>query len=137
MPLRTEMVGGNDPIKDASNFKIIFSTFQARKACMMEKSEAIVVFKGGFGTLDELFEAVTLMQQGIMKKVPIFIYPQTYYKQLLDLSTMLKEHTIDKEDAELFIFCKTKKELINNLKKFVAEYNDTKELSVKKWHKTY
>jgi uncharacterized protein (TIGR00730 family) len=131
MPLRTEMEEGKDPIKGASNFKIIFNTFQARKACMMEKAVAIVVFKGGFGTLDELFEAVTLMQQGFMKKVPVFVYPKSYYTKLFDFTTMLEEHTIEQEDIDRFIFCKTKNELIKQLKDFVDNYEGSDGLSVK------
>jgi uncharacterized protein (TIGR00730 family) len=93
----------------------LFKTFQARKAIMMEFAKAIIIFKGGFGTMDELFEAITLIKTGRMSKVPIFIYPQNFYKNVLNFQEFLKAGTIRQDENDLLTFINSKEELVEKL----------------------
>jgi len=81
-----------------------FEYFFSRKVMLVKYSLAYVIFPGGFGTLDELFEALTLVQTRKITGVKIFIYGSDFYKPLIDFikTSLLENQTIDKEDLELF-----------------------------------
>lgn len=81
-----------------------FHYFFARKMCMTFESQAFVYFPGGFGTLDELFEVLTLMQTEKMVKVPIFLVGKKFWKPLDKFikKVMLKNKTISPEDLDLY-----------------------------------
>lgn len=90
----------------------VFNYFFSRKYMLIKHSKACVVFPGGYGTLDELFEVLTLVQTGIMQKnFKIFLYDIEYWTPLLTFikSSLLKNQMIDKKDLDLF-------ELSNNIK---------------------
>ena len=72
---------------------------------LIKYSLAYVIFPGGFGTLDELFEALTLTQTGKITKISIFLYGKSYWEKLYDFiqTTMVEHHTINKCDVELII----------------------------------
>lgn len=93
----------------------LFKTFQARKAIMIEFAKAVVIFKGGFGTMDELFEVITLIKTGRIPKIPIFIYPQEFYKDVLNFKTFLDDGTIRQDEYDLLIFVKSREELMEKL----------------------
>ena len=99
----------------------IFTHFSSRKKTMLTYAKAVIIFKGGFGTMDELYEALTLMQTGHMKKVPIFIYPADFYKDVLNFEIFLREKTIGQESANLITLVRTKEELLNYLYKIIDE----------------
>ncbi|GII56945.1 cytokinin riboside 5'-monophosphate phosphoribohydrolase [Planotetraspora thailandica] len=82
---------------------IEFRYFFVRKTMFVKYSEAFVVLPGGFGTLDELFEAVTLVQTGKITKFPIVLMGTTYWQPLLDWikGTLLVEGMISPADPEL------------------------------------
>jgi uncharacterized protein (TIGR00730 family) len=61
-----------------------FDHFYARKVCFVKPSEGFVIFPGGFGTLDELFEALTLIQTGKVRDFPVVLVGTTYWRGLLD-----------------------------------------------------
>lgn len=63
---------------------VTFDHFPARKTCLIRACDAVVVFTGGFGTLDELFEVLTLIQTGKMKAVPIILVGSYYWSGLLE-----------------------------------------------------
>jgi uncharacterized protein (TIGR00730 family) len=67
-----------------ANLSIDFRYFFVRKTMFVKYSEAFVVFPGGFGTLDELFEALTLIQTGKVKRFPVVLYGSEYWGGLLD-----------------------------------------------------
>lgn len=82
-----------------------FDYFFVRKVMLIKYSLAYVIFPGGFGTLDEFFEALTLTQTGKITKISIFLYGKSYWEKLYDFiqTTMVEHHTINKCDVELII----------------------------------
>jgi uncharacterized protein (TIGR00730 family) len=85
----------------AVNFRYFF----VRKTMFVKYSESFVIFPGGFGTLDELFEALTLVQTHKIRRFPIILYDSGYWKGLLDwiVETQLEQKTISPEDLNLLI----------------------------------
>lgn len=94
----------NPHISPELNFE--FHYFFIRKFWFAYLAKALVIFPGGFGTCDELFELLTLVQTGkIKKKVSIVIYGREYWNQVMNFDAMVRHDTITKEDAKLFTFC--------------------------------
>jgi len=82
-----------------------FHYFFIRKFWFVYLAKAVVIFPGGFGTLDELFELLTLVQtRKIRKHMPIVVYGRRYWKELVDFDAMLRTGTVDREDLALFKF---------------------------------
>ena len=81
-----------------------FHYFALRKMHFMMRAKALVVFPGGFGTLDELFEVITLVQCKKAKPVPIVLFGSEYWKRLLNLDVLVEEGTISPEDLKLFTY---------------------------------
>jgi uncharacterized protein (TIGR00730 family) len=91
---------GNRFISPELSFK--FHYFALRKMHFMMRAKALVAFPGGFGTLDELFEVITLVQCKKAKPVPIVLFGSSYWKRLLNLEVLVEEGTISPEDLNLF-----------------------------------
>ncbi len=99
-----------------------FHYFFMRKFWFAYLSKALVVFPGGFGTMDELLEVLTLLQtEKIKKKVAVVVYGSEYWNRVLDFRELLNHGTITKRDLELFRFCDTPKEAFQYLKTFLME----------------
>ena len=81
--------------------------FAIRKLHFLLRSKALVVFPGGFGTLDELFETLNLVQSRKILPLPIILVGETYWKQIFDPDFLVNEGVIDPEDRELFGFAET------------------------------
>ncbi|WP_281789855.1 TIGR00730 family Rossman fold protein [Limnohabitans sp. INBF002] len=90
----------NPYITPGLSFK--FHYFALRKMHFMMRAKALVAFPGGFGTMDELFETLTLVQCKKAKPVPIVLFGSSYWKRLLNISVMIEEGVISAADAELF-----------------------------------
>jgi uncharacterized protein (TIGR00730 family) len=82
-----------------------FDYFFARKVMLIKYSVAIIVFPGGYGTLDELFEVLTLIQTKKMKRVPVILVGKDYWSQMLDFieNKMIEEGVIDKTDIKIYV----------------------------------
>jgi uncharacterized protein (TIGR00730 family) len=80
-----------------------FDHFYARKVCFVRPSEGFVILPGGFGTLDELYEALTLIQTGKIRHFPVVLYDGGYWEEMLDWfrSDLLAEGMIARDDVEL------------------------------------
>lgn len=85
----------------------LFHYFAMRKMHLAMRAAALVVFPGGFGTLDELFEIITLVQTGKMAPVPIVLFDSAYWKGLLNLDTMAAAGFIRPDDLKLFAYADT------------------------------
>ena len=81
-----------------------FHYFALRKMHFMMRAKALVAFPGGFGTLDELFEVLTLVQTRKARPVPILLYGSEYWKRLFNLQALVDDGTISAEDLNLFTY---------------------------------
>ena len=91
--------------------------FFVRKVLLLKYSYAFVVMPGGFGTLDEFFEAITLVQTKKIKQFPIIIFDKEYHKELLAHNErMMKEGTISANDPSLYLVTDSIQEAINYIK---------------------
>jgi len=98
------------------NELITFKYFFVRKVMFVSHSEAFVVFPGGFGTLDELFEVLTLMQTEKVARTPIIVYNRAFYNKLYDwLQDFVEAGTLSKEDLDLIQFAESAQEIIDRL----------------------
>lgn len=97
------------PFEQLSNayldLSINFRYFFVRKTMFVKYSEGFVIFPGGFGTLDELFEALTLIQTRKISRFPIILFNTSYWKGLLDwiVATQIEQKTVSPEDLNLLI----------------------------------
>ncbi len=81
-----------------------FHYFAMRKMHLAVRAKALVVFPGGFGTLDELFEILTLQQTGKAPAIPTVLVDRDYWQSVVDFGALLERGMIDAQDAELFHF---------------------------------
>jgi len=112
----------NPYISPELNFE--FHYFFMRKYWFAYLAKALVVFPGGFGTLDELFEILTLAQtQKLQKKIIVIVYGKEYWKNVLHLDTLVDAGAISPEDEKLFTFCDTPEEAFETLKEGLTRYH--------------
>ena len=90
----------NPYVTEGLSFK--FHYFAIRKMHFMMRAKALVAFPGGFGTLDELFEILTLVQTHKSHKVPILLFGSDYWKRVVNIDAMIEEGAISEEDASCF-----------------------------------
>jgi uncharacterized protein (TIGR00730 family) len=104
----------NSYITDELNFE--FHYFFMRKFWFAYLGKALVVFPGGFGTIDELFECLTLIQTGKMrKKLPVVVYGQNYWKEIIDFDRLEYYGMISRSDLDLVHFSETPQEAFEYL----------------------
>ncbi|OJI93094.1 hypothetical protein LY10_02635 [Planktotalea frisia] len=89
-----------------------FHYFAIRKMHFLMRAKAICVFPGGFGTLDETFEALTLIQTGRMQRVPVLLFGRKFWESIINWDALSEAGTISAEDLELFRFVETAEEAI-------------------------
>ena len=78
-----------------------FHYFAIRKMHFLMRARALVVFPGGFGTLDELFEVLTLVQTGRMARLPILLFGEAFWRGVVDWEALVEAGTIAARDLEL------------------------------------
>jgi len=100
-----------------------FRYFFVRKVMFVKYAKAFVILPGGYGTLDEFFEAINLIQTGRIAKFPVILFNSQYWKPLLEWlkSTVYSHGNIDQEDLDLFILVDEPKEVAQAIKKFYAK----------------
>lgn len=106
-------------------YNINFDYFFVRKVMFVKYSQGFVVMPGGFGTLDELTEALTLIQTNKIGKFPIVLVGSEFWSGLLDWfkSTLLKEGLIAEKDLELFRVVDTAEDAVAHIKAFYDKYS--------------
>ncbi len=88
-----------------------FHYFALRKLHFLLRTRALVAFPGGYGTLDELFETLTLVQTRTIKPVPIVLVGEDYWRRAVNVDFLVEEGVIDAEDRELFWYAETAEEI--------------------------
>ena len=96
--------------------------FFVRKVLLTKYSYAFIVLPGGFGTLDELFESLTLIQTEKVERFPVILMGKDFYQKLYEqIQFMAEKGTINKEDLDLFILTDSVEDCVDHLKKFSIE----------------
>ncbi len=95
-----------------------FHYFAIRKMHFLKRARALVACPGGFGTMDELFETLTLIQTRKIKPVPILLLGSAYWRRIINFEAMVEEGMIDEKDLGLFRFVDTAVEAWQVIKKY-------------------
>jgi hypothetical protein len=93
-----------------------FHYFAIRKMHFLMRAEAVCVFPGGFGTLDEMFESLTLIQTGRMAKVPFLLFGRAYWEEVINWPLLAESGTISPEDLNLFRYVETAEEALEAIR---------------------
>jgi len=93
-----------------------FHYFAIRKMHFLMRAEAVCVFPGGFGTLDEMFEALTLIQTGRMAKVPFLLFGRDYWEGIINWQRLAESGTISPDDLDLFRTVETAEEALDAIR---------------------
>lgn len=121
----------NPYISPGLNFE--FHYFFMRKLWFMSLARAMVMFPGGFGTIDEMMEILTLIQtRKATKHLPVILYGGDYWKKVLNFKEMLRYRTISKDDLKLFTYANSPKEAFEYLKNDLTKYHLERENSFMK-----
>ncbi len=95
----------NEYVTPALSFQ--FHYFALRKMHFLIRARAVAAFPGGYGTFDELFETLTLIQTGKIKPMPILLFGKEFWTRIIDFEALAEEGTISREDLDLFHFVET------------------------------
>lgn len=106
----------NPYVTPSLSFK--FHYFATRKMHFMMRAKALVAFPGGFGTLDELFEVITLVQTRKAKPVPIVLFGTDYWKRLINMDVLVEEGAISPEDLDLLHYTDDPQEAWDTIRNF-------------------
>ena len=84
-----------------------FHYFALRKMHFLIRARAVAVFPGGFGTLDEMFELLTLIQTGKVRPLPLLLFGREFWTRVIDFEALAEEGVISKADLDLITWCET------------------------------
>lgn len=87
-----------------------FHYFAVRKMHLLMRAKSLVAFPGGFGTLDELFETLTLIQTRKVHPIPVLLFGRAFWERIVNFEALVEEGTISPEDLDLFVFVETAEE---------------------------
>lgn len=105
-----------------------FKYFAIRKMHFLLRAKALVAFPGGYGTLDELFEALTLIQTKKMAKIPILLFGKSYWEKVIDFNFLVEQGMIDSDDLKLFQYVEKAEEAWKVIQTY---YRDSRRLEAK------
>ncbi|MDA3860993.1 MAG: LOG family protein [Melioribacteraceae bacterium] len=112
---------GNKYLRPESSFE--FHYFFMRKFWFVYLAKALIVFPGGFGTLDEFMEVITLMQtEKIKKNMKVIIYDEKFWKQIINFDNLIEFGTVSKKDMKLFDFCNSIDEVFTKVTGHFTKY---------------
>ena len=92
-----------------------FHYFAMRKMHLAMRARGLVVFPGGFGTLDELFEVLTLLQTRKISPLPVVLFNRSYWTRVINFQVLVEEKMIEREDLGIFRFAETAEEIWSSL----------------------
>ena len=92
-----------------------FHYFGIRKMHFLMRASAVAVFPGGFGTLDELFETLTLIQTGRMQRVPVLLFGREFWTRIVDWEALSDAGSISENDLDLFRFVESAEDAVNEI----------------------
>jgi uncharacterized protein (TIGR00730 family) len=101
-----------------------FHYFALRKLHFLLRAKALVSFPGGYGTLDELFEVLTLIQTRKIKPIPVVLVGEHFWRRAVDFDYLVEEGVIDREDRELFWFAETAQEIWDGILRWYAAFGE-------------
>lgn len=101
-----------------------FHYFAIRKMHFMLRARALVALPGGFGTFDELFEALTLVQTGKVKHLPVVLIGRAFWERAVNFTLLVEEGLISPEDLKLFRYAETAAEAWRHITDYYAAYGD-------------
>ncbi|GGA40064.1 LOG family protein [Pelagibacterium lentulum] len=99
------------------DFSFNFHYFATRKIHFLVRAKAVAIFPGGFGTLDEFFETITLIQTGRMARIPLLLFGKSFWSRVLNLEALAEEGTISPQDLDLFTLVDTADEAWGHIRK--------------------
>ncbi|NVJ58866.1 MAG: TIGR00730 family Rossman fold protein [Gammaproteobacteria bacterium] len=97
-----------------------FHYFAIRKMHFLVRAKALFAFPGGFGTLDEVMETLTLIQTGRIQAMPVFLFGKNYWQSIINFEALVAEGVISPDDLSLFHYIETADEAINGVREFYA-----------------
>ncbi|HEX4837305.1 MAG TPA: LOG family protein, partial [Solirubrobacteraceae bacterium] len=95
--------------------------FAVRKVHFLLRAKALVAFPGGYGTFDELFETLALIQTRKIKPLPVVLVGERYWRRAFDVDFLVDEGVIDQEDRDLFWFAETAQDIWDGIVHWHAE----------------
>ncbi|MCA9730876.1 MAG: TIGR00730 family Rossman fold protein [Deferribacteres bacterium] len=95
-----------------------FQYFAIRKMHFLLRAKALVAFPGGFGTFDELFEALTLIQTGRMPKMPVYLFSKEFWSGAVNFDFLVDSGVISREDLDLFVYMENAEDLWQHIKDY-------------------
>jgi uncharacterized protein (TIGR00730 family) len=101
-----------------------FHYFALRKMHFLLRARAVAVFPGGFGTFDEAFELLTLIQTGKVKPIPILFFGQAFWERVIDFDALAEEGVISADDLKLFSYCESAEQAWDHVCRHYAESGD-------------
>ncbi len=108
--------------------------FFVRKVLLVKYSYGFVVMPGGVGTMDELFETITLIQTGVIRNFPVVLIGSEYYKNISDmLHKMVEERTINADDLNLVLITDDTNEALQHIQHYVKQNYTVKRIRARKW----
>jgi len=102
-------------------FSFQFHYFAIRKMHFLMRARALVCFPGGFGTMDELFETLTLIQTGKVAPMPVLLFREAWWRRIVDFEAMAEEGVISPSDLDIFQFVETAEQARTAIEGFYRE----------------
>ncbi len=113
---------------------ITFEYFFVRKVMLLKYSYAFIVLPGWFGTMDEFFNTLTLIQTKSILQFPMVLFGKEYYRSLMEtISFMANEGTISKEDMSLVLLTDSVEEAMNHIKNYISKNYDVQKRKKRVW----
>jgi uncharacterized protein (TIGR00730 family) len=97
-----------------------FHYFAVRKINFLVRARALVAFPGGYGTMDELFETLTLIQTGVMERVPVVLFGSSWWRRVINFEALVEDGLIAPQDVGLFTYADTAEAAWKDIREFYA-----------------